>query len=282
MSLLFPKGVLGAALLGLASVLPPAAAAESSPSGPASASTPTLGALGGSLSVRPTYSGSDVYGASPALNFVLRWGRFTVSNGGTLASRAGEPVDSGVSAELYRHDRLQLGASLRWDAGRRSQDDDRLRGVHDVPAHLRGRLYASWRLHPQWELNASWRPDVSGRGTGSSVDFTVLHQWKPEFLDHRLWRVSAGVSVEALDARRSELLFGISPEDASRTAYSAFAAKPGFSQARGFLNWRRELPPSWVAYGGFNLETLVGSAAESPLTIRRTAPSLSAGLGYRF
>ena len=243
---------------------------------------PALGALGIALSVRPPYTGADSHRVSATPNFLVRWGRLSLSNGGTLASRSGESVEGGLAADLYSRERLRLSASLRWDAGRRSGEDERMRGVHDIPSHLRARLQGGWRLHPQWDLSASWRPDLSGRGTGSSLELTLLHEWRPDFLDRRLWKVSAGISAEALDARRANLIFGITADDARRSRHAAFTLDGGLSQLRGFVNWRRELTDSWVAYGSFTLEGLVGQAAQSPLTARNLGVSVSAGLGRRF
>ncbi len=243
---------------------------------------PRLTALGVSVSHRPTYSGSadSKWGLTP--QFVLKWGRLTLSNGSTLASQAGEPAESGLSAELFSRDRLSLRAALRLDEGRDSSGTARLRGVHDVPAHVRGRVQVGWRLHPQWELLGVWRSDVSGRGTGHSTEAVLLHEWRPEFLDHRRWRVSAGVATQWRNATQSRLLYGITPEDAQRTAYPVFEPTGGFSDARLFANWRRQIDTHWVAYGGMTAETLVRQVARSPLVDRPHSFTVSMGVGRRF
>ncbi len=243
---------------------------------------PRLMALGLSTSHRPVYPGASDQKWGLAPQFVLRWGRLTLSNGGTLASRAGEPAESGLSADLFSRDRLSVRAALRVDEGRRSDQIPRLRGLQDIPIHLRGRVQVGWRLHPQWELLGVWRSDVSGRGTGHSTEAVLLHEWRPDFLDHRRWRVSAGVAAQWRNATQARLIHGVRPEDALATGYPAFDPGAGWTDARLFANWRRELDGSWVAYGGITAETLVRQALNSPLVERPRALTFSFGLGRRF
>lgn len=245
-------------------------------------SWPRVAGLGLSVNHRPTDPGSpdDRWGVTP--NVVVQWGRLTFSNGGTLASRAGEPVESGLTAELLTRDNIRVRAALRLDAGRNSSNIPRLAGMHDVPAHLRGRLQVSWRLHDRWETLAAWRMDLSGRGTGDSLELMLLHDWRPEFLDHRRWRVSAGVATQWRSGRQANLLHGVSDADALRTDYPIYRLDAGWTDARLFANWRRSLEGPWMLYGSVSAETLLGQAADSPLTIKPRAATFSLGVGRRF
>ena len=150
----------------------PAHAEDAAPPGPVAAPGPAaspawfrVGAIGLSSSWRPSYPGASGAAWSATPNVVLHWGRLTLSNGGTLASRAGEPTEAGLTADLFSMDRLTLRAAVALEQGRRSDGIAGPKGLHDIPAHPRGRLQAAWRLHPQWELIGLWRCDLSGRGT---------------------------------------------------------------------------------------------------------------------
>lgn len=269
---------------------PPAFADETAPmaqppvSGPGTGpdAWPVLGALGGAVRIAPEHPGAVRTSTGVTPNFVLRWGRVTVSNGGPLASRFGEPVEAGLGADLLDVDHLRISASLSVDQGRRSGDVARLVGVHDIPSHLRGRLRVGWRLHSRWEAMAVWRTDLSGRGTGNSADLTLLHDWRPEFIDHRRWRISLGATVEVLDARRANLIHGITEEDAQRSRLPAYRLGAGTSEWRLFTNGQRELGDGWVAYGSMGFSRLVGEAAGSPIVLRPHGVSASVGLGRRF
>lgn len=243
---------------------------------------PVLGALGGSLRVGPSYAGSGEVNSSVVPQFVIRWNRLTLSNGGPLSSRAGELVEGGVSAQILEQDRLHISASLRVDQGRRSDRLERLNGVHDIPVHLRGQLRAGWRAHRQWEWAVTWRGDLSGRAPGHGVDVSVLHEWRPEFLDHTRWRVSLGVAAGWLDGNATRLQYGVTPEDARRSGLPLYEPGSGLSQWVAFTQWRREIEGNWVAYGGVSATHLVGPAALSPITTQRGGVSMSVGLGRRF
>lgn len=213
---------------------------------------------------------------------MLHWGRLTLSNGGTLASRAGEPAEAGLTADLFSRNRLSLRAAVNMEQGRNSSDIERLRGLHDIPAHLRGRVQAAWRVHPQWEVMGVWRGDLTDRGTGSSAEAVLLHDWRPEFLDRRRWRVSGGMAVQWRDARQANLFHGVTDEDAARSAFPAYRLNAGFTDARLFANWRRDLEGPWVAYGAFGYEALMREAARSPIVQRPRAFTFSLGVGRRF
>lgn len=268
-------GMAGAAVDGAAADTPPEQVT-------AATAGPSLRALGVLTRVGPETSGAQAVSVSATPNFVLRWGRLSVTNGGPLASRAGEPAEAGLSADLLSRDRWRVSASLSVDQGRNSDDIDRLRGLHDIPSHLRGRLRAGWRLHDQWELSSTWRTDVSGRGTGQAVDLTLLHEWRPEFLDHTRWRVSVGASVDWLDATRANLVYGVTAQDEQRSTFAAYRLDPGISEWRVFTHWRRELDHRWVVYGSLTASELAGQAARSPIVQQRGGLGLSLGLGRRF
>ena len=245
-------------------------------------SLPVLGALGASLRISPEHPGARHVGTRLVPNYVVRWGTLSITNGGALASRAGEPAESGLSAELLSRDRLHLGASLSLDQGRDSSRIERLAGLHDIPSHLRGRLRVGWRLHEHWEASATLRGDLSGRGTGHSIETTLLHQWRPEFLDHTRWGISIGGSAEWLDAEQANALHGVTQEDARRSRYPVYRLDSGIGEWRLFTNWRREMGGNWLAFGHLTVSRLSGSVAGSPLVQKRSGLSLSLGIGKRF
>jgi outer membrane scaffolding protein for murein synthesis (MipA/OmpV family) len=270
------------ALLWAGLCLPAVSVHAQAPAGAAPEPALRLGALGLSMSTRPAFAGAaqTVRGFTP--QFLVQRGRFSLSNGGPLASRAGEPAEGGLAADVLAQDRLSLRASLLVDAGRKSADTAHLRGLHDIPAHLRGRVHLAWRLAPRWELIGVWQGDLSRRGTGNSAEAVVLHEWRPAFLDGRGWQVSAGVAAQWRDARQANLVHGVSESDARQTPFAPYQLEAGLTSARVFAHARRELGGPWVAYGSAVHEALLDQAARSPITQRTHGFSLSLGLGRRF
>ena len=124
--------------------------------------------------------------------------------------------------------------------------------------------------------------DATGRGAGSAAELTVLHQWRPDFLAGSPWRVSTGITATLLDAQRNRVVYGVTPQDAQRTAFTVWQPSAGWSEWRWFANWRYDLDPQWTAYGGWALTHLVSESAASSIVQQRSGFSLSVGAGRRF
>ena len=269
----------------------PAAKAEPSNGSPSLATPapepgigwPALEGVGLSLGYRPTYAGSDRHRWGLVPIAVVKWGRIRIANGGTWGDRASEGPVSGLTAELWQGRRWNLSLNLGYDRGRRSADDPMLRGLHDVPAHVRGRLRAGWTLAPGWDASIMHRFDLSGEGTGTSTDVGVSREWRLQLQDTgRPWVLSTGAHAEWMDARRAGLLFAVSPEESARTGLRAHSVREGWAALRWSLGVRHQLTEHWGLSSSVGLHRWLGDVARSPLVLTTTGWSLNFSLGRRF
>lgn len=203
--------------------------------------------------------------------------RISTSRGSAVLGFGGEAVGSGASAQLVESDRLKVGASLRFDTGRKASDSPALAGLPDVRRTLRGRVSASWVLAPHWSLSGGLSQDLLGReggaiatldlGTGGRLG--VSSEW------------SAGVGVTLANSQSMRSYFGVSQAAALASGLPAYDARGGIKDLHAGLGFTTALTPRWVAFGGVGISRLQGDAARSPLTHALTGSSASVGLAYR-
>ena len=240
--------------------------------------SPWEGALGLTTSYRPEYEGASrhIVKVSPAL--FIRYGRFTVTNASGFVTRRADDVVRGLGADLIRSDQLRVNASLRFDAGRNEDTSKVLKGLGNIKSTVRVRVSASWRLDGPWRAGASWSVDVLGRGGGALGD--VSGGWEQRIGPDTTLMLGTGVSMAA--GRYMQSYYGVNAEQAARTAYPVYTPGSGLRDAAAYVNLRHDFGSEWTMLTGANTTRLLGPAAASPLTGRKTGWGLSLGLARRF
>lgn len=209
----------------------------------------------------------------------LRYGRLRISTSGgsALLGFNGDVAGSGVSADLLRGDRLQLGASLRVDPGRSSTDDPALAGLPEVRRTLRGRISASYALNSHWGLGLSVSQDLLGRDGGATASTDL--NYRDRLTPSTEWTVSAGLGWA--DGQHMRTFYGVSEASAARTSFAAFAPGAGLTNAHLGLGITSALNKHWILFGGLGFSRLLGDAAASPLTRQASSVRATIGLAYR-
>lgn len=253
-------------------------AAEELP--PAQSSPHWEGAVGLIASYRPEYSGSaaSVAKLTPAL--FLRYGRFTITNASGFVTRRADDVVRGLGIELSNDSRFRANLALRVDQGRSEGSSEALAGLGDVKATIRGRLSLGWRVEGPWRLGSSWTWDMLGRGGGYFGDISGG-------LEHRLEGrrnsvVSSSLVLTAAGDRYMQSYYGVSPEQAARTRYPVYEAAAGLRDVAWNVGFRTDVGEDWIFISGAGVTRLLGPAASSPLTGKRTGWGVNAGLAWRF
>ncbi len=235
--------------------------------------------LGAGLVSSPNYAGSSGRELKLRPVAALRYGRLRISTSGgsALLGFNGDVAGSGVSADLLRGNRLQVGASLRVDPGRSPGDDPALAGLPEVRRTLRGRVSASYALTPHWGLGLSVSQDLLGRegGATASTDLNYRDRLTPS----TEWTVSAGLGWA--DGQHMRTFYGVSTASAARTSYAAFAPAAGLTNAHLGLGITSALNKHWILFGGLGFARLLGDAAASPLTRQANSVRATIGLAYR-
>lgn len=226
----------------------------------------------------PEYLGAARSATSLRPGFLLRWGRFSLSSGGSFAVSRRSGQSRGFGYDIARSDHFDVSLGLRFDGGRSESDSPALAGMGDVARTVRLRLGGEWRFAPQWRLAASWTIDAFGRGGGNLGEVNVRRHWP---LSER-YSLVTGAGLTIAGDRYLQTYFGVTPEQSARSGYPVYTPRVGLRDASAYVSLRAELGPRWVAIAGVGYSLLLGSAADSPLTRRRGAPGGSLGVAYRF
>ncbi len=236
------------------------------------------GALGLTASYRPEYEGASrhIVKLSPAL--FIRYGRYTITNASGFVTRRADDVVRGLGADLVNSERLRVNAALRFDAGRNENTSTALAGLGNIKPTVRVRLSASWRLEGPWRAGTSWSFDALGRGGGWFGD--VSAGWEQRIGPHSA--LTLGSSLSMGGDRYMQTYYGVTAEQAARTAYPVYTPRAGLRDAALYANLRHDYGSEWTLLSGANTTRLLGPAAESPLTGRKTGWGLNVGLARRF
>ncbi len=234
--------------------------------------------LGVAASYRPRYPGAARSALKIEPAYYLRYGRYTVTNASSFASRRTEAVPRGLGVDVLRGERLAASLSLRYDAGRSEHSSTAYAGLGNIPKTLRARVAVNWDFKGPWRLGAAWNADVMGRGNGGVGD--VSGGWEKHLDDATTLSVAASLSMG--DAHYMQAYYGITPEQSARSVYPVYQARAGWRDAGFGLGLRHDLGRDWVAIGGLGATRLLGAAAGSPITNSRNGWGASGGLGWRF
>ncbi len=222
--------------------------------------------------MQPTFHGSDRYRATPIPLVIIRW-RDTVSLG-----------VEGLS--LYWHDNdLRIGGGVNYDGGRLdhetsgflSSGDNRLKGLGDIDASVGLRGFVSYKLGPvYWDISAT--KYLGPQNKGVVVNFGGA---APFALTQRLiFRPHVGATWA--DDNYMQTFFGVSPLQASRTAFPGFNAGSGLEDINGGLTMVYLFNTHW--FGGIDATATryLDDAARSPITMTRTNATTAMVIGYHF
>lgn len=256
-----------------------ARAGEPDPVSPLHTAEPAWeGAVGLTLSHRPEYSGAAqaVTKVSPAL--FLRYGRWTITNASGFVTRRADDVVRGLGMDMVRSDRLRLNLALRFDAGRSEGTSAALAGLGDIKPTVRARLNMGWRFDGPWRLGASWSADALGRGGGNFGDVSV--GWEQRVTPAIV--LAAGVSLAAAGDRYMQTYYGVNESQAAATGYPVYTPAAGLRDIGTNMTVRMDLGDRWILLAGAGASRLLGTAADSPLSTRRSGWGMNAGLAWRF
>ena len=236
------------------------------------------GAVTLSVQSGPDYLGARERGLSVRPGFFLRWGRLSVSSGGSWAARRQDTELSGLGYDLTHSDTFDATLGLRMDSGRSESDSPALAGMGNIKRTIRGRIGADWRFSPGWQLSGSWTIDAFGRGGGNLGELRLRHEWQLS----PMLTLTSGAALTVAGDRYMQTYFGVTPEQSARSGYPVYSPSLGLRDLQLYTALRYDVGEHWVLTGGPGLTRLLGPASRSPLTQRKQTWNISAGAGYRF
>lgn len=235
--------------------------------------------LGLGAAYGPEYPGARRSAFQERLILAFTVGKLHFSSSGASAIQgfAARSTEPGVSADLFSRGRMRVGLGLRVDSGRNSDGFTDLAGLPDIKRTVRGRLSATYTLDEQWKLSADLSQDLLGRHGGSeyglNLNYVRMLTDKTSLL--------AGVGVSLGDRQYMRSHFGVSPDGAAGSGLQVYSAGAGLKDIHLSVGTMTALSSHWVAYATGGVSMLLGDAADSPMTRRATAASVSFGLAYR-
>ncbi|MBL8835066.1 MAG: MipA/OmpV family protein, partial [Alphaproteobacteria bacterium] len=182
----------------------------------------------------------------------------------------------GFGVYAYRDRLITLGASIWMRGGRDEDDSDRLRGLGDIDTAAQARVFGRLAIG-RARVGATLARDLGG-SDGFTIDLNLSADFRPF---ERL-TVSPGVGTTIGDNRYVMTWFGVTPSQAARSTLPAYDAGAGFVSLTGFVRANYALTDHWGIGAVVAVQRLLGDAADSPITERRTSPSGILSLSYRF
>ncbi|MGH8319810.1 MAG: MipA/OmpV family protein [Steroidobacteraceae bacterium] len=226
--------------------------------------------LGVATSTKPVYSGASQYEAAfgPVVNIRYRDRAF-------LSSGEGLGVNL-LSGKQYR---VSLAVGL--DLGRpMALHYATLHGLGDIPRAPFFKLAGSYVISRRFPilLRTDIRKIVGG-AAGLVGDFEV---YTPLPGSSRRFVMFAGPSVTLADRTHLQTLYGISARQAMASGYPIFTAHGGLQSAGFGFSATRFFTPHVLANTNLAVSELLGSAASSPLSERKTQATLTLSVAYRW
>jgi MipA family protein len=225
--------------------------------------------LGAGLEALPEYVGGSQLRSGVTPFIQARHGRFS--------------FDGGPRYDFWQTDTSTVSAGLSYDDGRRDYrpryagrfGSDHLRGMGRIQGAPTVDVRATRRVG-NWELSA----DVMRWVTHDpllSVELGALVEL-PSIGNLSL---SAGAYTGWSNAHYMQTYFGVTPEQAGRTSFSAYDAHAGLRDARLMLQAVYPLTPRWLLISTLTGDRLLGDAGRSPIVQRRNSVAATLTFAYR-
>ncbi len=227
------------------------------------------GFIGAAVAVVPEYEGSDETRVLPVPMINYHRGAFFIT------PRAGLPA-LGLRTQIAPD--VDAGVFLGMGLGRRASRTERTKGLENIDTHAAVGAYVEWRPG-LYSFGAAYR-QAAHKGYGGAIDLRASYAvWQSGANNVRM-----GVGAEWMNRRAMDTWFGVSPEQAASSTYglSTHDTSSGFKSASLFATWTHRFNDQWSAIGTLGVNRLLGDAADSPLTARKTNGFGSAGVAYAF
>jgi len=219
----------------------------------------------------PKYEGAADYRLVPLPVVNFERGPFFISSSHTLLPAAG--VQFGE-----RGDGFHAGAYLSGALGRKDDATPRVEGLGEIKTSAQLGVFANWTSGPllveggyQHALHAGY----GGQGyLKSAWTFTLTPRD----------RAQVSAALNWADRDYMQTWFGVNPQQSRESAAGlpVYEASAGPKDLTIAANWQHAFTGHWSALGLLGLKAQAHTAADSPITEKRTAVFGGVGVLYRF
>ena len=228
------------------------------------------GEIGPALSFGPLYDGATRQTVTPGVTAELRYRDLAFASTG-----------EGIGVNLLRGENYRAGLALTYDLGRREADDrSRLRGMGNVAMAPELKLFGEYAVSKAFPL--VMRVDIRRTAGGSNGTIGDLGAYLPLPGSSETLFLFAGPTLTLADATYMQSYFGVTPLQASRSAYRAYTPAGGIKSAGIGLGATWFFSQSWFLDADLAVSRLLGAAAASPVVRAPLATTLAATVAYRF
>lgn len=264
----------------LSCMMPALVAAQAAPQNPSepAAEKPAIESsfsIGLGAAYAPRYSGSDESIPLPLLaaEYHHSSGLFAstlkgIGYGGTYGPIA-YSASVGYRGPRYDHRKKDGGISL---------GSDYLRGMGEVRGGAVGNLTVAYSALPWLDLQLRTEQALTQRTNGSRYGIGATAKMLNDASD----TISITLGVMTADAKYMQTYYGVTPTQASRTAFAVYTPKAGLQEAEMGINWQHRFSKSWSVTGAAGAQQLLSDAANSPLVRRKTMPVAALYVSYSF
>lgn len=221
-------------------------------------------------------AGPNYLGGGKTVGFIAPYVEANFDNGLYVST------SDGVGYRFLEHPSgFSMSASLGPSRARREKsgkdgDRNRLRGMGDIDVRPQANLFLNYDTGP-FHATLGIHQTLGGR---DGTEVTVLGSYDLLADRTNLVRASAGFSYANRDLMQT--FFGVNETQAANTGYATYKASSGIAGSGIGVSWRHAFSQQWVGTIGATVVNLRGSAADSPITEKRTNSVLGMNIGYRF
>ena len=226
--------------------------------------------LGASVAAQPLFDGSKIYKVQPGPAIDVRYRDLVFLSDG-----------SGFGVNVLHGENYRAGIALTYDLGRRERTyPSHLSGLGNISPAPVIKLFAAYAISKSFPLVI--RTDLRWIIGGSDGFVGDLAAYMPLPGSSHRFVMFAGPSITFAGGGYMENTFGVNATQAVRSGYPRFNAHGGL-KATGFgfsATWF--ITHRWLLNGQAAVSRLLGTAAASPITERRTNEVLVLTVAYQF
>jgi outer membrane protein len=231
--------------------------------------------VGAGIARTPLYPGSERYEPRVIPVLTVNFGRFFFGgeSGGT-----GLP---GGGVNIVRDEHWRAGVGLLIAGAFRKQreesDDASLRGMGDIERVLRGLAFVGYE-RDWYGLYARLATELRDKNQGTLVLVDALARRRV----NERFTVDVGPGVTWADSEYMMTFFGVSAEQAARSALPQYRAQAGFYAIRFGAGGSYRIDRDWRVMLRASVARLEGDAAQSPITRDRMQYTVGVLAAYEF
>ncbi|MCH8620769.1 MipA/OmpV family protein [Undibacterium sp. TS12] len=228
--------------------------------------------IGAGVFYGPEYIGAKKNRFGPIL-----FGEYQNKNGFFVG--AGRGIGFGTKVEDF-----SVSAAVGYRAGREDSrtnsslfSSDDLKGMGDIKGSVTTNLHLGKTLGAV-NFTADANLALSHRENGNLYNFGASAPVFQTASD----KVEVGGTLSYGDAKYNQTYFGVTATQSANSGYKAYTPKAGFTQALGTVAWTHVIDKNWSVRTAAGVSQVMGDAADSPLTKKKTNPILMSTVNYSF